>query len=94
MGSATGSYLGPRIAHIGPIYACLLCQQEHVFSRSGPVWLIFSTVLPAKSDSDVMFCLHRYQGLIIDRSLVCWSYPQDRINTQVIYRFVLAQMDC
>ena len=29
-----------------------------------------STVLPAKSDSDVMFCLQRYQGLIIDRSLV------------------------
>ena len=29
-----------------------------------------STVLPAKSDSDVMFCLKSYQGLIIDRSLV------------------------
>ena len=28
------------------------------------------TVLPAKSDSDVMFCLQRYQGLRIDRSLV------------------------
>ena len=28
------------------------------------------TVLPAKSDSDVMFCLQSYQGLIIDRSLV------------------------
>ena len=28
------------------------------------------TVLPAKSDSDVMFCLHSYQGLIIDISLV------------------------
>ena len=27
------------------------------------------TVLPAKSDSDVMFCLS-YQGLIFDRSLV------------------------
>ena len=26
-----------------------------------------STVLPAKSDSDVMFCLQTYQGLIIDR---------------------------
>ena len=25
---------------------------------------------PAKSDSDVMFCLQRYQGIIIDRSLV------------------------
>ena len=28
------------------------------------------TVLPAKSDSDVMFCLHHYQGLMIDRSHV------------------------
>ena len=28
------------------------------------------TVLPAESDSDVMFCLQNYQGLIIDRSLV------------------------
>ena len=31
------------------------------------------TVLPAKGDSDVMFCLQclrSYQGLIIDRSLV------------------------
>ena len=29
-----------------------------------------ATVLPAKSDSDVMFCLQSYQGFIIDRSLV------------------------
>ena len=28
------------------------------------------TVLPANSDSDVMFCLQRYQGLMIGRSLV------------------------
>ena len=28
------------------------------------------TVLPAKSDSVVMFCLQRYQGLRIDISLV------------------------
>ena len=47
--------------------------------------LLTTTVLPAKSDSDVMFCLHNYQGLITDISLVCKSYPQDRINTQVIY---------
>ena len=32
--------------------------------------LTASTILPAKSDSDVMFCLHSYQGLRIDRSLV------------------------
>ena len=29
-----------------------------------------ATVLPAKSDSDAMFCLQSYQGLRIDRSLV------------------------
>ena len=27
------------------------------------------TVLPAKSDSDVMFCLQTYKGIRIDRSL-------------------------
>ena len=31
---------------------------------------ILDTVLPAKSDSDVMFCLQSYQGLRIDKSLV------------------------
>ena len=31
---------------------------------------IDATVLPAMSDSDVMFCLQRYQGLLIDRPLV------------------------
>ena len=31
---------------------------------------LVATVLPAKSDSDVMFCLQSYQGLRIDRSLV------------------------
>ena len=29
-----------------------------------------ATVLPAKSDSDAMFCFQIYQGRIIDRSLV------------------------
>ena len=29
-----------------------------------------TTVLPAKSDSDVMFCLQSYPGLVIDRPLV------------------------
>ena len=33
------------------------------------------TVLPAKSDSDIMFCLQHYWGLIIDRSHVYSSYP-------------------
>ena len=31
---------------------------------------ILATVLPAKSDSDFMFCLQSYQELIIDGSLV------------------------
>ena len=31
---------------------------------------IRATVLPAKSDSDDMFCLQSFQGLRIDRSLV------------------------
>ena len=31
---------------------------------------------------------------MIDRSLLYKSYPQDRINTQVIYRFALAQVEC
>ena len=30
---------------------------------------LYPTVVPAKSDSDVMFCLQSYQGLRIDRSL-------------------------
>ena len=53
-----------------------------------------STVLPAKSDSDVMYGLQSYQGQILDRTLVYQSYPQDRINTHVIYRFVLDQVEC
>ena len=28
------------------------------------------TILPAKSDSDDMFCLQSYQKLVIDKSLV------------------------
>ena len=50
------------------------------------------TVLQAKSDSDVMFCLQSCQKLRINRSLVYESYWQDRIKTQVIYRFALAQV--
>ena len=54
-------------------------------------------LIPAKSDSDVMSSLQGYQGLRIDRSLVYLSYPQDRINTQVSYRFTItnvAQVEC
>ena len=46
-----------------------------------------TTVLSAKSDSDVMFCLHSYQERMIDRLI-----NKDRKNTQVIYRFALAQV--
>ena len=55
-----------------------------------------TTVLPTKSDSDVMFWLHHYQGLIIDRymciNLILKSYPEDRINTHVIYQFASDQV--
>ena len=51
------------------------------------------TVLPTKSDSDsdIMFCLTS-SGTIIDSPLV--HNPADRINTQVTYRFALAQVRC
>ena len=32
--------------------------------------LKYTTVLPAKSDSGIMFCLQSYQGLMINRSVV------------------------
>ena len=59
-------------------------------SSNTPLYFLNSnfTVLPAKSDSDVMFCLQSYQWL---RSIdhLCIN-PIHRINTQVIYRFALA----
>ena len=44
------------------LYSSYICPSN--------ISLSTATVLPAKSDSGVMFCLHHYQGLIIDRSLV------------------------
>ena len=41
-------------------------MQNSTFLQS----MVLLIVMPAKSDSDVMFCLQSYQGLIIDRSLV------------------------
>ena len=38
------------------------------------------------------FCLQSYQGLLIDRLLLYYSYPQGRINTQVIYRFAVYKL--
>ena len=40
--------------------SCLQKKPAHIYQI---------TVVPAKSDSDVMFCLQSYQGLKIDRSL-------------------------
>ena len=45
------------------VFALFWCLKEKVCCETG-------TVLPAKSDSDFMFCIQSYQGLIIDRSLV------------------------
>ena len=41
-----------------------------------------SIILPAKSRSDVMFCLHKVMGLTF----------HDRIKTQLIYRIEIAQV--
>ena len=46
------------------------------------------TVLPAKSDSDVMFCLQRYQGLIIDSSLVYTSDLSIRVSSSGVHKFM------
>ena len=57
--------IGPtawRLA-FGHIVAAFICILEF--------WHHF-TILPAKSDSDVMFCLQSYQGLIIHNSLVIY----------------------
>ena len=49
--------------------ACL-CNARCVNLVLHVVLINLFTVLPAKSDSDVKFCLQSYQGLRIDRSLV------------------------
>ena len=45
-----------------PILVAFICMSQSIKLQR-------VTVLPAKSDSDVMFC-YSYQGLIIDRSRV------------------------
>ena len=67
-------------------------MQSTKISCTGPAY--YSTAVQTKSNSDAMFCLQSYQELRTDRSLVYLSYPQDRINTHVIYRFALAQVEC
>ena len=61
---------------------------------------MLSTVLTAKCDSDVIFCLQSlnkennwYTPLELtrfDKSLLYLYYPADRINTQLIYRLYVA----
>ena len=47
----------------------VICAQYHGLVCD--LWHFLAiTVLPAKSDSDIMFCLHSYQGLRTDRSFV------------------------
>ena len=49
---------------------CLQFVNLFVYSRGRGFTSNQGTVLPAKRDIDVMFCLQRNQGLIIDRLLV------------------------
>ena len=72
------------------VYAYLVNSQFSI----GDIMDTCTTVLPAKSDSDVMFCSQSYQGYLTDRSLVYLSYPEDRINMHVIYLFALGQVAC
>ena len=48
------------------LYTDDLISRRHITS----VRLRITTAMPAKSDSDFMFCLQTYQGLIIDISHV------------------------
>ena len=44
--------------------------EQHTQHTNKRLPITVPTVLPAKSDSEVMFCLQSYQGLRIDISLV------------------------
>ena len=64
-----------------PVYHLYTVVAAHVY---------LTTVLPAKSDSDVMFCLKIYHGLIIDRSLV-YKYISDisiRVSSSRVYELM------
>ena len=77
-------YLFVHVTSRTPLY----CHQDHHAA---------GTIVPTKRDSDVIFCLHllsKKNNLFtpleltrIKRSHVDKSFPADRINTQVIYRF-------
>ena len=47
-----------------------ICNKYNMQSGTLVLDLFIATVLPTKSDSDVMFCLQSNQGLRIDRSFV------------------------
>ena len=46
------------------------CMQVAIMLARNLTSLVSTTVLPAKTDSDVMFCLQRYKGRIVDTPLV------------------------
>ena len=69
-------------------------DSDVMFSLQSYTGFRIDTVLLAKSDSGVMFCLQSYQRHIIDRLIVHLCYLQDSINTKVIYRFALTQVEC
>ena len=54
------------LIYIGPLYF----RDKRDFVSGGAAAGVAGTVVPANSDSDVMFCLKSYQGLRIDRSRV------------------------
>ena len=56
----TNSAEPDEMPHNAAFHTVLHCLQKYLFA---------GTVLPAKSDSDAVFCLQSYQGLRIDRSL-------------------------
>ena len=67
-GSSDYSYGGA-----GTIYTVEDGSKKKIIVDNGEPYTVTVTkltVLPAKSDSDVMFCLQSYQGLAIDRSLM------------------------
>ena len=77
-GSRSVSYTKPHDILRHQIGLCLLISTLVVIALKSslthynPSYILYNktTVLPAKSDSDIMFCLQSYQELRIDRSLV------------------------
>ena len=67
-----------RVSKVRPENQRLASRAEERIFLSAPRRTADSspTVLPAKSDSDVICCLQSVHGLIIDRSLVYLSYPR------------------